>query len=269
VSSGPLSEPIYTRRVPTSTDMSPDMSMVGRSAAVLAAFDLRHPSLGLSELARRSGLPKATVHRLAGQLVEHGFLEREGEAYRLGVWLFELGQRVQRSRVLRDAALPFLEDLYVASRETVHLATTVGDHVMYIDKIVGHSSGRTPSEVAGRLPLHCTATGKAMLAHRPTGDVDDYLRRPLARVTRHTIVVPDVLRSELAGVRRTGWAVEREETMVGYVSVAAAVLDRDERPLAALSVTGPGRRVDPERFGPAVRTAARALTRVLRGDVSS
>jgi DNA-binding IclR family transcriptional regulator len=244
----------------------PDVSMVGRTAVVLQAFDLRHPSLGLSELARRSGLPKATVHRLAGQLVDNGFLERDGDAYRLGVWLFELGQRVQRSRVLRDAALPFLEDLFVASRETVHLATPVGTHVMYIDKLVGHASGRTPSEVAGRLPLHCTATGKAMLAHQPAEVVDDYLRRPLQRVTRHTIVVPDVLRSELATIRRTGWAVEREETMVGYVSVAAAVFDRNERPLAALSVTGPGRRLDPARFGPAVRTAARGLTRVLAGD---
>lgn len=240
--------------------------MVGRVAAVLAAFDRRHPALGLSELARRSGLPKATVHRLAAQLVDHEFLEREGETYRLGVRLFELGQRVPRSRVLRDAALPFLEDLFVASRETVHLATTVDDHVMYIDKLVGHSSGRTPSEVAGRLPLHCTATGKAMLAHRPTSEVDNYLRRPLERVTRHTIVVPAVLRSELETIRATGWAVEREETMVGYVSVAAAVFDRNEHPLAALSVTGPGRRVDPARFGPAVRTAALGLTRVLAGD---
>lgn len=240
--------------------------MVGRSAAVLGSFDLRHPSLGLSELARRSGLPKATVHRLAGQLVEHGFLEREGDAYRLGVRLFELGQRVPRSRVLRDAALPFLEDLFVASRETVHLATAVGQHVMYIDKLVGHSSGATPSEVAGRLPLHCTATGKAILAHQRDDEVDEYLRRPMERVTRHTIVVPSVLRSELETIRRVGWAVEREETVVGYVSVAAVVLDRDERPLAALSVTGPSRRIDPNRFGPAVRTAARGLTRVLRGD---
>ncbi len=241
-------------------------SIVARSAAVLSAFDLRHGSLGLSELARRSGLPKATAHRLAGQLVDHGFLERDADRYRLGVWLFELGQRVQSSRVLRDAALPFLEDLFVASRETIHLATSVGTHVMYIDKLVGHSSGRTPSEVAGRLPLHCTATGKALLAHEPVEVVDEYLRRPLERVTRHTIVVPDVLRSELATIRRIGWAVEREETMVGFVSVAAAVFDRDGRPLAALSVTGPGRRLDPERYGPTVRTAARGLTRVLQGD---
>jgi DNA-binding IclR family transcriptional regulator len=242
--------------------------MVGRTAAVLGAFDRRHPTMGLSELARRSALPKATVHRLAGQLVEFGFLERDGDAYRLGVTLFELGQRVPRSRVLRDAALPFLEDLFVASRETVHLAVPVGREVMYIDKLLGHSSAPTPSEVAGRYPLHCTATGKAILAHLPPGEFDQYVATPLERVTRHTIVVPDVLRTDVATARRTGWSVEREETMVGFVSVASPVFDRDDRPLAALSVTGPGRRLDPERFGPAVRTAARGLTRVLRGEAA-
>lgn len=242
--------------------------MVGRAALLLAVFDLRHPSLGLSEIARRSTLPKATVHRLASQLVDHGFLERDGDRYRLGVLLFELGQRVPRSRVLRDAALPFLEDLFVASRETVHLAVQLGTDVMYIDKLVGHSSGRTPSQVAGRLPLHCTATGKAILASLPEEELDKYLSRPLVRVTRHTIVVPDVLRADLRTVRGNGWAVEREETLIGYVSVAAPIFDRDGRPLAALSVTAPSRRFDPDRFGPTVRTAARGLTRVLQGDVA-
>ncbi len=242
-----------------------DVSIVARAAAILGAFDVAHPTLGLSDLARRSGLPKATVHRLAGQLVEYDFLERSGRAYRLGVHLFELGQRVPRPRVLRDAALPFLEDLYVASRETVHLATLAGREVLYIDKLVGHSSGRTPSQVAGRMPLHCTATGKAILAHLPTAEIDAYLARPLERRTRHTIVVADVVRSELETVRLTGWSVEREETLIGYVSVAAPVFEPDGRPFAALSVTGPGLRFDPDRFGPVVRTAARALTRVMIG----
>ncbi len=242
-----------------------DTSVVARTSSVLAAFDLEHPVLGLSELARRSGVPKASAHRLAGQLVEHGLLERVDRSYRLGVRLFELGQRVQRSRVLRDAALPFLEDLYVTSRETVHLAVPDGTHVLYIEKLVGHSSGPTPSSVAGRMPMHCTATGKAILAHLPDDEVDRHLGQQLSRVTRHTIVVADVLRSELREICRMGYAVEREETVVGYVSVAAAVLDPAGTPLGALSVTGPSRRVDPDRFGPVVRTAARGLSRVLHG----
>lgn len=246
-----------------------DSRVVARATALLDAFDLRRPTLGLSELARRSGVPKATTHRLAAQLVELGLLERTGNRYCLGLRLFEMGQQVPRARTLRDAALPFLEDLFVASRETVHLATSDGNEVLYIERIVGHDSDRTPSRIAGRLPLHSTATGKAMLAHLDDESIDALLGRPLRAVTARTIVVPAVLREELNLVRRIGWAVEREETAVGYVSVAAAVFDAHSKPIAALSVTGPMLRLDPDRFGPAVRTAARALTRTLGGtDIS-
>lgn len=253
---------MYARTV---TEPLDDPRVVARATALLDAFDLRRPTLGLSELARRSGVPKATTHRLAAQLVEFGLLERSNTGYCLGLRLFEMGQRVPRARSLRDAALPFLEDLFVASRETVHLATSDGNEVLYIERIVGHDSDRTPSRIAGRLPLHSTATGKAILAHLGDDRIEVLLSRPLRAVTARTIVVPAVLRDELDLVRRTGWAVEREETAVGYVSVAAAVFDVHSQPVAALSVTGPMLRLDPNRLGPAVHTAARALTRTMGG----
>ncbi|MFN3258677.1 MAG: IclR family transcriptional regulator [Ilumatobacter sp.] len=244
-------------------------SIVQRTSLVLDAFRTGRTSLGLSELSRRTGLPKPTVHRLAGQLVEYGFLERHGTTYRLGVRLFELGLRVPRSRVLREAALPFLEDLYVASAETVHLATRDGDDVMYLEKIRGHRSAATPSEIAGRMPLHSTATGKSILAFSGSDEIEAYLSRPLRRVTPRTTVVASVLREQLDQTREFGWAVEREETLIGFVSVAAPVLIDGETPVASLSVTGPLHRLDPVRFGPTVRTAARALARVLGGGDSS
>lgn len=115
------------------------------------------------------------------------------------------------------------------------------------------------------MPLHSTATGKAMMAHMSAERIDELLDRPLRRMTRHTITVAHVLRSELETVRAVGWSVEREETFVGYVSVAAPVFDGRGDAYAALAVTGPAKRVDADRFGPAVRTAARALTRTLHG----
>lgn len=243
--------------------MDSTAGIVERTVSILDAFADGSAALGLSELSRRSGLPKPTVHRIAAQLVEQGLLERHGDRYQLGFRLFELGQLVPRSRVLREAALPFLEDLYVASRETVHLAVPDGRFVVYLDKIAGHRSGRTPSRIAGRMPMHSTATGKAILAHSTGPAVDDYVARPLERFTPYTIVVPGVLRTDLAAIRARGWAAEREETASGWTSVAAAVLDRDGMPLAALSVTGPVSRLDPDRYGPAVRTAARGLARSL------
>ncbi len=127
-------------------------SVLGKARMILDAFDTDHSDLSLTELTRRSGVAKATVHRLAGELVEWGLLERAGTKYRLGLRLFELGQLVPRQRILRDAALPYMEDLLLATQETVHFAVRDGIDVLYIEKIIGHRGLNQQSRVAGRLP---------------------------------------------------------------------------------------------------------------------
>ena len=107
-------------------------SVLGKARMILDAFDTDHSDLSLTELTRRSGVAKATVHRLVGELVEWGLLERAGTKYRLGLRLFELGQLVPRQRILRDAALPYMEDLLLATQETVHFAVRDGIDVLYI-----------------------------------------------------------------------------------------------------------------------------------------
>jgi len=242
-------------------------SVLGKVAVLLDAFGPETNEMGLNELARATGLPKATVHRLAGELVAAGFLERSGTNYALGPHLFELGQRVPRRRLLREAALPFLEDVFVATRETVHLAVVDGLEVVYVERIAGHRSPEIPSAVAGRLPLHCTATGKALLANGPAELLTGVLAAGLERRTPFTIVVPALLVEELAKVRTSGIAFEREETRISFVSVAAPVFGRKGQVLAAISVTGPRQRLDPVSSAGVVRLAARGLTRVLAGTV--
>jgi DNA-binding IclR family transcriptional regulator len=238
-------------------------SVIARAAQLLDAFGLDDGAVGLSELARRTGLAKPTVHRLCTQLVEERLLERAGAGYLLGSKLFELGQRVPFHRLLREAALPYLEDLYVATRSTVHLAVPDGVEVLYLEKLAGHTPAPPPSRVAGRAPMHCTATGKAILAHSPPELVRRVLDAGLARRTSFTIVVPDVLLDQLAQVRTDGVAFELEETLAGYASVGAPVLGEHGQALGALSVTGPASRVQLERLAPVVRSAARALASAL------
>ena len=223
--------------------------------------------MGLAELVRRTGLPKTTVHRLAQELTESGFLSRVGTHYVLGSRLFELGQLVPDRRNLREAALPFLEDVFVATRETVHLAVIHDLQVMYIERLAGHTSRRTPSFVAGHLPIHTTATGKALLAHASPEFIDDICSRGLPRRTQFTLVTQERLRGELLKIRVAGVAIEREETRIGYVSVAAPVFGRDRTAVAAISVTGPMERVDPDHVSHTVRIAARGLTRVLQSSI--
>jgi len=239
-------------------------TVVEKIRVVMDAFGFDDAVLGISEMARRTGLPKTTVHRLAEQLVEHTFLERAGHRYQLGMRLFELGQLVPQRRRLRDTALPFLEDVYVATRDTVHLAIADGLHVLYVEKLSGHRGVDRPSRVAGRMPMHCTATGKAVLAHSAPDVFARLVSAPLDRLTPYTIVVPDVLAAELDRVRTNGFSVEREETRVGFASVAAPVFGRDGLILGALSVTGLDREIEPDRVAFAVVTAARGLSRELR-----
>ena len=143
-------------------------SVVGRAAALLGAFDARHLSMGVSELSRRSGLPKSTTARLAAELTTHGFLEKaEGTDLKLGTKLFELGELASRQRKLREVALPYMADLRQVSRQTVHLAVLVDTDVMYVEIVRSRDAPRMPSEVGGRLPAHAAGVGKALLAFSP------------------------------------------------------------------------------------------------------
>ena len=243
-------------------------SVLSKARQILDAFladDLGVTAvLPLSELARRSGVPKASVHRLAGELVEWGLLERAepGGGYRLGLLLFEMGQRVSRQRVLRDAALPHMEALLAATGETVHLAIADGTDVLYVEKLPGPRPVDEPSHVAGRLPLHATATGKVLLAFGPQRVVTDLLRIGLPRITPRTTTSPGLLTAQLARVREERLAVEVEETRLGHGSLAVPVSDGGAV-VAALAVTAPTARGPLRRHAPALRAAALGASRGL------
>lgn len=230
-------------------------SVLGKARLILEAFQIDDDDLSLSELSRRTGISKASVHRLAQELLDWGVLERSGCKYRLGMRVFELGARVPRMRILRESVRPFMEDLHLAMKETVHLAVRDGLDVLYLDKVTSRGQTTRPSRVAGRMPLHCTATGKVLLAFAPNELLEEVIDRGLARVTRSTIVWPRLLVEQVHKIRATGFATESEETVNGYLSVAVPLVGSSGMTTAALSVTAPTFRADIPRF-------ARALTAV-------
>jgi IclR family transcriptional regulator, acetate operon repressor len=225
--------------------------------------------VGLSELARLTGLKKATVHRLASDLVGKRMLERGTYGYRLGLHLFELGQRVPVSRRLRDTALPVMSDLLQATSEIVQLGMLDGADVVYVEKLTGPHSIDAPSAVGSRLPAYCSGLGKAILAFSPDEVVDEVLAAPMPARTSTTITSADRLRRELARVRETGVAYDREEGNRGIVCVAAPIVARkyagrpEDTAIAAVSITGPSTRLQLIRFEAAVRTAALSISRTL------
>lgn len=238
-------------------------SMLAKVMAVLHAFTAEDHGLGFAELQRRTGLPKATLHRVAGDLVEAGLLERRGREYILGGHLFELGMLASLERTLIEVATPFLEDLYERTHENVHLGVREGAEVVYVARVAGHRGARMPTRVGGRMPLHATGMGKALLAYAPEAERIAVLSGPLDRRTPRTITAPGRLRQQLDRVVESGVAYEFEECEVGVVCVAAPVLDADGAAVAAISIAGAATRFRPEEHATAVRAAADTVASTL------
>ena len=230
-------------------------SVAGRISMIIGAFDAGAPTLSLSQLTERTGLPKSTVHRMADQLVEYRWLERTPTGYRLGIRFFEVGGLVSSRTHLRERSLPFLQDLQAATRHSVHLGILDGRDVVILEKLWGHDSTTLPTRVGGRMPAHCTAAGKALLAFSHDRSVDEIVAGGLDRRTGRTIVVPELFRQELATVRTAHWALETEENVAGLRCVAAPIRGSG-RAIAAVSVSGPVHKVDVSRVVPLVRRCA-------------
>ncbi len=258
----PGATPTYKGSLTVARQARSRNSMLERGIHVLQAFRPTGNPMSMSEIARRTGLPKTTAHRLIEELTELGLLERTREQYVLGRPVFELGELVPVKHRLREAALPFMQDLYEATHETIHLGVRDDLDVLYIDKIRGHSGVDVPSRVGGRLPLSSTGLGKTLLAFSRDDIVSQVVSRPLRRLTDHSIVDPKALEGELAQIRSAGVGYDHEEATPGVSCVAAPVLVKGE-PVAAISITVPTSHLQPARLAPAVKTAALGLSRTL------
>jgi DNA-binding IclR family transcriptional regulator len=239
--------------------------VISKVVSLLDAFGPATPELSLGDLARLTGLPVSTTYRLASELVEWGGLERaDGSGYRVGMRLWELGALAPRGGTLRDVALPFMQDLYEATHENVHLAVRDGLEALYVDTISGRGSVPTRSRRGGRLPLHATGVGKVLLAHAPQEVLSAVIDSGMRRYTPYTVVAPGHLRRSLTEVRRHGVAYAREEMTLGSLSVAAPITGTGGTVVAALALVLTQGRGDLRRLAPAVRTAAISTSRALQ-----
>jgi len=243
---------------------SPGRSVTSKVTAILDAF-LPSSELSLNTLAERADLPLSTAYRLATELVEWGGLERaDGGGYRVGLHLWDIGSLATKSATVGAVAQPYMQDLYEATHENVQLAVLKGHEALYVEKITGRRAITIKTRRGGRLPLHATGVGKALLAHAPDELFQEIVAAGLKRYTPHTIVAPGRLRRVLDEVRSTGVAFAREEMSLGSVSVASPLFDAQGAAIAAMSIVMRSTRADLKRLAPAVRTAALCASRKIR-----
>ena len=165
------------------------LSSVATSIRLLKAFSEDDDELGISELSRRLGLAKSTVHRLAVTLVSEGLLEqdRDNGKYHLGIALFRLGALVRRRMNVSNEARPYLYELREKVNETVHLAILDGTEIMYVYNLESTQAIRMRSDIGVRKPAYCTAEGQAILAFQPAEVIDRVVAAGLAPRTPKTI----------------------------------------------------------------------------------
>lgn len=239
-----------------------ERSVLARTFDLLTAFEGSREGLALVELARRSGLPLTTVHRLTMDLVRQQVLERlPDRRYVVGPRLWRLGLLARVQGGLRDVALPFLQDLYEATRENVHLAIRDHDQALYLERLHGRLSVPLVSRAGGRLPLHATGVGKILLAYAPS-DVVAHVVNHAQKITAYTVTEPGRLLRELAEVRRRDYARTVQEMTLGTCSVAVPIRDLDGSVMAAIGLVTSNRR-EPTRHLAALRMAASGITRDL------
>jgi DNA-binding IclR family transcriptional regulator len=224
----------------------------------------------LDRLAAAVGLPRSTAYHLVAAMIEEGFVVHlpEEHRYGLGVAAFEVGSGYARQEPLQRISRRQLASLVDAVGQGAHLAVLHGRDVLYV--VEERAPGRPPlvTDVGVRLPAHLTASGRAVLAALPAPQVRALYPDRTAFVDRHGVgpTSPSALRTLLSETRQRGYAVEEGEVTPGFASVAAAVLDHNQHPVAGVAVTYPvDADVDVARTVTATRHCADALTRRLGG----
>lgn len=245
---------------------------VQRAADVLELFLGDEASLTAGEIGERLGLPRSTVHELLTTLVARRYLVKqstEDTRFRLGPMLLELGSRYQRRLEFSAEADAVARSVAASCGETVHVAVLDGLDVVYVSKIDSTHSVRLISEVGRRLPAHCTAVGKVLLAGLSRDEFAAQLKgKRLCPLTEHSVTSRSALRDQLDEVRRVGVAHERSESNPDAGCVAAPVVNARGEWTAALSIAVPTSRQAEEawpQWEKLVRDGAAELTRRLGG----
>jgi IclR family acetate operon transcriptional repressor len=236
--------------------------------AIIAEAD----GLPLTSIAQRAGIAPSTAHRILTTLKANGFvLDDTHGNYLIGVQAFRVGSAFLRNRKLAEVGRATLRRLMEDSGETANIAIEIDGNVVFVSQMESHRSIRAFHRPGARGPMHASSLGKAMLAALTDDAVSQKLHRVgMPRLTEKTIVDPDALLSDLALVRKRGWAIDDEEQAEGMRCVGSAIYNEHGEVIGGVSISGPVVRVTEERLGelgPMVKRAAAEITERVGGRI--
>lgn len=251
--------------MPTSSRITPPIQSLERAIAILRSFTEAEPELGVGELSRRLGLHKSTVSRILATLEREGLVGRHAETgkYRLGLGMVSLAGVALGRLNVRAASQPHLHALVEATQETVNVVVRDGGECVNVEREASARPIHYTGWIGRRMPLHCTAGGKILIAWLSPVQRQAVLPAPLRRYTTYTLADSERLERALAAIAAQGYAIDHEEFEEGFSAIAAPLRSHMGEVAGAVAVSGPTYRMGPgqiEAFIPALLETSRCIS---------
>ncbi|WP_245152445.1 IclR family transcriptional regulator [Allopusillimonas soli] len=249
--------------------MNPKNSSAGRVLRIMDVVSKHGRAISLAEITEQLDIPKGTAHRLCAQLVDMGFLARDIDArsYGIGSALRRLALSTLNHRSIQSLRHQVLIELVKQVEETCNFTTLDGTEVVYLDRVESQWPLRLILDVGSHVPLHCTASGKMMLAHLPPKEFSQIVAHlKLDAKTPSTITSLVDLENECREIRELGYSTDREEFIAGLIAVAVPVYDSHGDVRAVVAMHAPTARMSLEHAKkqlPYLSKAAREMETLL------
>ena len=248
------------------------VTALAKGLTVLTAFDPSRPAMNLLELAEATGLNKSTIQRSVFTLEAMGYLARDGgsKRYRLTVKSLEVGTGYLQTAELIERANPFIQQLNRQTGESCNLLEPWGTDMVYVARFTSHKEMPIHVPIGQRLPIYCTAAGRAYLSALPTEAAASCIERSnLVAFTAHTVTDPAEIMELLQRARTDGFSLIAEEIYVGDIAVGACIVNAEGQPLASINISVPHSRWRPEQvrseLAPQLVNTARAISSAAKG----
>ncbi|MBV5278854.1 MAG: IclR family transcriptional regulator [Campylobacteraceae bacterium] len=223
-----------------------NLSSVGNALRILNCFSLEKPEQRVTELAIELNIGKSTVSRLLTTLANEGFVrkDKETQKYSLGFKILTLYNTLTTNLEIIKEARPFLEKLFEETSESIQIAELEDLHVIYTDQIKSRHPVHILAHIGRINPIHCTSSGKLLLAYQTKQTINELLSKELVAYTPYTIVQPQILLEELAVIKKEGYCININEFIEGVISISASIKDYKGDVIAAISIVGPTQRIN-------------------------
>lgn len=239
---------------------------VERAIDILFLLAQGHGAMTVSEIAARLDVHVSTASRLLSTLANQNMVIQSRDGYRLGLGLLRLTHVVLNELHIRSLAYPHILELSQSTRETIYLATLFEGEELYLDQVEPEENASQTNWIGHTIPAHTASGGKVLLAYLSDEDLEQYLQRDLTANTLATITDLNELRDQLIHIREQGYAISRDEYLVGFSNVAAPIFDRKQQNVGVVALSGRSAQLSKDdllQLAPQVIATANAISLAL------